>query len=82
MSAISDLAGHQRILQSQITEERFDEGLRNEVESKFGTGKRKYTLNRTLTRLPETTVTQVVLVFLVMNLDKLYRDFLYSFFKE
>jgi IS5 family transposase len=69
------------LTQSQITEERIEEGLRNEVEGKFGTGKRKYTLNRILTRLPETTATQVVLAFLVMNLDKLYRDFLYSFFK-
>jgi len=65
----------------QIREERHEEGLRNEVEGKFGTGKRKYTLNRLLTRLPETTATQIILTFLVMNLDKVYRDFLFSFFK-
>jgi IS5 family transposase len=70
------------LTQSQNIEERIDEGLRNEVEGEFGTGKRKYTLKRILTRLPETTATQVVLAFLVMNLDKLYRDFPYSFFKE
>ena len=65
----------------QIREERQEEGLRNEVEGKFGTGKRKYTLSRLLTRLPVTTAAQIVLTFLVMNLDKVYRDFLFSFFK-
>ena len=34
----------------QIRDERLEEGLRNEVEGKFGTGKRKYTLSRLLTR--------------------------------
>ncbi len=65
----------------QKQEERDTEGLRNEVEGDFGTGKRKYTLNRLLTRLPVTSICQIALVFMVMNLDKVFRDFLFSIFK-
>lgn len=66
----------------QIQEERIAEGLRNEVEGKFGTGKHKFMLNRLLMRLPETSLIQIVLVFLVMNLNKAMMNFLYPIFKE
>lgn len=43
---------------------------RNEVEGKFGTGKRKYTLNRIMAKLKETSESMIILNLLVMNLDK------------
>ncbi len=54
-------------------QEKAEAGERNAVEGKFGEGKRRYYLNRTMTRLKETTATQIHLTFLVMNLSKRLR---------
>lgn len=43
---------------------------RNEVEGKFGTGKRKYTLDCIMAKLKETSESTIILNLLVMNLDK------------
>ena len=54
---------------------------RNEVEGRFGTGKRKYTLDRIMAKLRETSESMIILNLIVMNLDKrlrlLLRIFLY-----
>jgi hypothetical protein len=47
-----------------------DSGERNEVESKFGIGKRKYTMDRISAKRRETSETTILLNLLVMNLQK------------
>lgn len=65
----------------QKRQERKDAGDRNAVEGKFGEGKRAYGLNRIMCRLEETSETQIVLIFLVMNLNKILRDLFCTFFR-
>jgi hypothetical protein len=43
---------------------------RNEVEGKFGLGKRKYTMDRIMAKLQSTSESMIILNLLVMNLDK------------
>jgi IS5 family transposase len=52
---------------------------RNEVEGKFGTGKRKYTLDCIMAKLQETSESVIILNLLVMNLDKRLRLLLRNF---
>jgi hypothetical protein len=56
--------------------QRADEIDRIEIEGKFGTGKRRYSLSRIMTKLKDTSEHAIALVFLVMNLDKILRDLL------
>lgn len=65
--------------EEQIRLERQEAGERNAIEGKFGEGKRRYSLGRIMTRLQATSETQIHLVFLVMNLQKILRD-LFVFF--
>ena len=46
-----------------------DETIRNEVEGKFGEGKRRYGLGRVMAKLANTSAAQISLTFLVMNLE-------------
>lgn len=57
-----------------------DEGIRNQVEGKFGEGKRRFSLARVMTKLPATSTAQVSLTFLVMNLELALRQFFLSLF--
>lgn len=56
-----------------------NEKIRNRVEGKFGEGKRRYGLNKIMTKLPSTSMTFISLTFLVMNLSYLYRQVLLRF---
>lgn len=58
----------------QVRLEREEAGERNEIEGVFGTGERRLSLNRIMTRLQATSETQIQLVFVVMNLKKILRD--------
>jgi len=49
---------------------RQDELDRNPIEGKFGLGKRRYGLNRIMTKLSFTSETSIAITFLVMNLEK------------
>jgi len=49
---------------------RQDEIDRNAVEGKFGQGKRRYSLNRIMTKLSHTSETAIMLSFMVMNLKR------------
>ena len=49
--------------------ERQDNRERNEVEGKFGEGKRRYGLNRIMARLKDTAESEIAMQFLVMNLQ-------------
>jgi hypothetical protein len=55
-----------------------DEKLRIPVEGRFGNGKRKYGLDRIKTKLRNTSETVISVTVLVMNLEKILRDFLLS----
>lgn len=44
-----------------------ESGERNEVESKFGVTKRRYGLDLTMCKLQETSETEIMIQFLVMN---------------
>ncbi len=59
---------------------REDERIRNAIEGKFGIGKRRFSLNKIMTKLPSTSATTIAIIFLVMNLSSLLREFLYLFF--
>jgi len=61
--------------------EREDAAKRNEVEGKFGEGKRKYGLDRIRGKLPETSDSIIILQFIIMNLWRMLRDIL-SFFPK
>jgi len=60
----------------QCRDERRESGERNEVEGKFGTGKRCYGLDRLTARLQSTCETQIHMIVMTMNLWKRLRSFL------
>ena len=57
-----------------------DERIRNAIEGKFGQGKRRFSLNKIMSKLPSTSATTIAIIFLVMNLSALFRAFLSLFF--
>ena len=46
-----------------------DERIRNAIEGKFGQGKIRFSLNRVMTKLDNTSETAIAITFLVMNLS-------------
>lgn len=64
----------------QCHDERKESGERNEVEGKFGTGKRCYGMDRLTSKLKETSETQVYMIVLTMNLWKKLRASFTLFF--
>ena len=56
-----------------------DERIRNAVEGKFGQGKRRFGLGRIFEKLQKTSETAIMLGFLVMNLEKIYKDLIFAF---
>lgn len=56
-----------------------DQRIRNEIEGKFGMGKRRFSLNRVMAKLDQTSQTSIAITFLVMNLSHLLRQ-VYSHF--
>lgn len=65
----------------QCRDERREAGERNEVEGKFGTGKRCYGLDRLTARLKDTSETQIHMIVLTMNLWKKMKSSFAIFFK-
>ena len=63
------------VSKEQKRQEREDERIRNEIEGKFGQGKRRFGLEQVMTKLARTSETSIGLTFLVMNLVKLLRQF-------
>ncbi len=57
-----------------------DERVRNYIEGKFGQGKRRFSLSKIMTKLPSTSATTIAIIFLVMNLSTLLKEFLSLFF--
>ena len=64
----------------------YDERIRSSIEGKFGQSKRRFSLNRVMTKLPHTSQTSIAITFLVMNicthLSRLLRAFLCLFFRN
>ena len=61
---------------------RQDKLERNAIEGKFGQDKRRYRLACIRGKLPETSGSMIVLVFLVMNLEKLLKEVFLCFLWE
>jgi transposase, IS5 family len=56
-----------------------DERFRTHIEGKFGEAKRKFSLGRVMTKLPETSETSIAITFLVINLCRLLRQIFWLF---
>jgi hypothetical protein len=52
-----------------------DIGVRNQIEGKFGQGKRRFSLGLVMPKLAKTAETSIAITFLVMNLEHLLRPF-------
>lgn len=63
----------------QKRQERLDAGERNAIEGKFGEAKRRYGLNRVMTRQAASSETTIAMIVLVMNLKKVLRDLFCAF---
>lgn len=63
---------------ARIKQQRLDERIRIEIEGRFGTAKRRYGLDKIMTKLRQTSETTIALILFVMNLDKILRDLLSS----
>jgi transposase, IS5 family len=64
--------------QSELRQqERADARVRNQIEGKFGQGKRRFSLARVMAKLATTAETTIAITFLVMNLESLLRQLLF-----
>lgn len=68
------------VAKAQKKLEWLESGKRGEIERKFGTAKRRYTLDCIVTKLQETSETHIHTIVLFMNLQKKLRLLLRSFF--
>lgn len=60
----------QNVSREEKKQAQADEAIRNRVEGKFGQGKRRFGLGRVMAKLAGTSAAQIVLTFLVMNLER------------
>ena len=67
----------QAALRRQLQE---DEKIRNQIEGKFGQGKRRFSLARVMAKLAPIAETSIAVCFLVMNLERLLRQVLFFIF--
>ena len=51
-----------------------DAKVRNQIEGKFGQAKRRFSLNRVMTKLASTSETAIAITFLVINLEALLKQ--------
>ena len=65
---------NQKELQALKRQRKQDELERNAIEGKFGQGKRRFTLNRIMAKLADTSEAVIMVSFIVMNLERLLRD--------
>jgi len=70
----------QRVSREQKRQAAADEAIRNQVEGKFGQGKRRFGLARVMAKLAGTSAAQISLTFLVMNLELALRRFFFWLF--
>jgi hypothetical protein len=60
-------------------QDREAEKIRNSIEGKFGQAKRRFSLDRVMAQLPNTSQTAMAITFLVMNLSTALRRFFCGF---
>jgi len=63
-----------KLLRELRKQERMDEGIRSEVEGKFGVAKRRHTLSLIKAKLSATSETSIMLIFFVMNLERILKE--------
>jgi len=66
-----------KLYRQQLLEERRESGERNAVESAFGVGKRRYSLNLVMERLRETSEVAIHVCVLTMNLWRRLKELLF-----
>jgi hypothetical protein len=66
----------------QKRKKRKEEAERNHIEGKFGQGKNGYELNKIKAKLQKTAESWIAAIFLVMNLVRLSKDFLFAHFLD
>ena len=54
-------------------------GIRNRIEGAFGVGKRRFGLDRVMTKLRETSESWIAMVIFVMNISRWMRDIFYPY---
>jgi hypothetical protein len=59
---------------------RADAVVRNQIEGKFGQGKRRFSLGRVMAKLVPTAECTIAITFLVMNVERWLQHFLFVFF--
>jgi hypothetical protein len=62
--------------------QKIEQGIRNQVEGKFGQGKNGYNLNKVRARTSKTSESWIAAIFFVMNLIRYGKEFLFSFLKK
>jgi transposase, IS5 family len=66
--------------QAQMRQQVLDDAkVRNQIEGKFGQGKRRFSLGRIMAKLAQTAESMIAISFLVMNLERLLRQLLFGF---
>ena len=58
------------LLREKARQQHQDERDRIPIEGKFGQGKRRFSLNRVMAKLAQTSETAIAVTFIVMNLEK------------
>jgi len=62
--------------------QKLEQGIRNQVEGKFGQGKNGYNLNKVRARTSKTSESWIAAIFFVMNLIRFGKESLFSFLQE
>jgi hypothetical protein len=68
------------ISKSKKKQAQSDERIRNSIEGKFGEAKRRFSLDRVMAKLSNTSETGIAITFMVMNLSALLRQAFWLFF--
>src|SRR3989304_3150774 len=68
--------------QYQKRKQKIEQGMRNQVEGKFGQGKNGYNLNKIRARAARTSESWIAAIFFVMNIVKFSKEFLFSLIKD
>jgi len=68
--------------QYQKRKQKLEQGMRNQVEGKFGQGKNSYNLNKVRARAARTSESWIAAIFFVMNLVKFSKEFLFLLIKQ
>ena len=67
---------NKEVLAQARRQQRQDELDRNAIEGKFGQGKRRFTLERIMAKLAETSEAVIMVSFIVMNLERILSEIL------